>query len=217
MNTSNQEPRLRIGLGSRAITPALDTPLAGYYYPRLPAGVHDDLYAKAVALDNGTAQIILVTCDVLKLPPEVVRNARNRIQAETGIPPGNVLISATHSHTGPIVTPEYKQRLETWIAESVKAALDQRRGASLYVSSHAEPNLAHNRRYFMKDGTVETNPGFLNPNIVKPAGPIDPRVGVLFAGEAGGGPLVWVNYAIIRIPSAVIGSRQITHTISAKH
>ena len=40
-------PGLKIGVASATITPFLDTPLVGYYYPRMPDGVHDDLHAKA--------------------------------------------------------------------------------------------------------------------------------------------------------------------------
>jgi len=42
-----------------------------------------------------------------------------------------------------------------------------------------EDRLTFNRRYWMKDGTVRTNPGYKNPDIVRPAAPIDPDVGVM--------------------------------------
>src|SRR5207249_8860225 len=42
-------------------------------------------------------------------------------------------------------------------------------------------NLTFNRRYWMKNGKVAFNPGQLNPNIVRPAGPSDPDVGILLA------------------------------------
>ena len=45
-------------------------------------------------------------------------------------------------------------------------------------------DLAFNRRYFMRDGTVGWNPGKLNPNIVMPAGPTDPEVGILYCRAA---------------------------------
>jgi hypothetical protein len=60
-----------------------------------------------------------------------------------------------------------------------------------------EENLSFNRRYFMKDGTVGWNPGKLNTNIVKPAGPIDPEVGVLYVESIGKKPLAtYVNFAM---------------------
>src|SRR5690554_5997301 len=57
-------------------------------------------------------------------------------------------------------------------------------------------NIAFNRRYFMKDGSVKTNPGVLNPNIDKPAGPIDPDVLVMKIEDMDGNILgAVVNFA----------------------
>src|SRR5208283_3222578 len=49
-------PGLKIGVASATITPFLDVPLEGYYYPRMPDGVHDDLHAKALVIDDGHEQ-----------------------------------------------------------------------------------------------------------------------------------------------------------------
>ncbi|MHB8654835.1 MAG: hypothetical protein ACYDA9_13255 [Terriglobia bacterium] len=188
---------LKIGLADTVITPFLDIPLAGYYYPRMPVGVHDNLHAKTLVLDNGSTRVALVACDLVKVPPEAVEDARKRIQETLGIPPDHVLISADHSHTGPLANPAYTELLGHWIADSVETAAHRTVSASLFVGSAMEPKLAHNRRYLMKDGTVATNPGFLNPDIIKPVGPIDPRVAVLFAKGNDGHPLMtWVNYAM---------------------
>lgn len=188
---------MKIGAAQVVITPSLDTPLAGYYYPRMPAGVHDDLHAKALIFDDGIAPAALVTCDLVKLPREVVANARKQVQERVGIPPDRVLITAAHSHTGPVMTPDYARKLEGWIADAVEAALGRWVEASLYRASATEPSLPHNRRYLMKDGSVATNPGFLNPDVVKPMGPVNPRVAVLVAKSAEGRAFVtWVNYAL---------------------
>ncbi len=49
----------------------------------------------------------------------------------------------------------------------------------------------------MKDGTVGWNPGKLNPGILKPAGPIDPEVPVVYFESTSGKPLAtYVNYAV---------------------
>ena len=42
-----------------------------------------------------------------------------------------------------------------------------------------QKGISYNRRYFMKNGEVIFNPGPLNPDIVRPAGPIDSDVGIL--------------------------------------
>jgi neutral ceramidase len=188
---------LKIGLGRSAITPFLDVPMAGYYYPRSADGVHDDLYAKSVILDDGKNQIVVVACDLVDVPRDVVVQARERIARQLKIPADHVLISATHSHTGPVMVEEYCSQLSHWIADSVMTAHSRMKPASLYAAFEQEPSLPHYRRYLMKDGSVVTNPGFLNQNIVKPTGSIDPKVGLLYAVDASEQPLMsWVNYAM---------------------
>lgn len=188
---------LRVGVGVTVINPFLDVPLAGYYYPRLPVGIHDDLHAKALVFDNGHDQIVLVACDLVELPRAAVESARQRIQKSYGIPPDHILITATHSHTGPQMVPAYVQKLGHWIADSVEIAEHNKQPVRILEATEEEPSLPHNRRYLMKDRKVETNPGFLNPNIVKPVGPINPRLPILTAETPQGHRvLTWVNYSM---------------------
>src|SRR5260370_7610489 len=78
-------------------------PMAGYYSTRLLKGIDDDLHAKAIVIASGDQQAALVACDLIGLPPDVIEEARKLIQSATGIPGINVMISATHSHTGPLI------------------------------------------------------------------------------------------------------------------
>jgi hypothetical protein len=60
-----------------------------------------------------------------------------------------------------------------------------------------EESVSFNRRFFLRDGTVGWNPGKLNPNIVRPAGPIDPELPVLlFESDAGEPIATYVNFAL---------------------
>lgn len=193
----NGTQALKVGVGISVINPFLDTPLAGYYYPRMPLGVHDDLHAKALVFDNGSEQIVLVACDLVELPRAAVEDARRRIQKAFGIPPDHVLVTATHSHTGPQMVPQYIEMLGHWIADSVETAEHDKQSAELRETVEEEPSLPFNRRYLMKDGKVTTNPGFLNPDVVRPVGPIDPRLPVLTAETPQGRRIVtWVNYSM---------------------
>jgi hypothetical protein len=83
------------------ITPPLGTPLSGLFEYREATTVADDLTARALLLDDGTTRLALIVCDLIRLPDSVVATARERIAAHCGIPGDNVLISATHTHTGP--------------------------------------------------------------------------------------------------------------------
>ena len=188
---------LKIGVASGAITPFLDQPLAGYYYPRSADGVHDHLQAKALVIDDGGRQVVLVACDTIGVRRDVIEEVRARVQKQLGIPADHVLISATHCHTGPQLTAEYAKSLGRWIGDTILTAHGRKQPARLFVATEQEPSLPHCRRYWMKDGTVQTNPGFLNPNVVRPVGSPDPRVGVLFAeSEAGQALMTWVNYGM---------------------
>jgi hypothetical protein len=188
---------LNVGVAASPITPFLDDRLVGYFYERTADGVHDDLYAKSMVIDDGTTTIALVACDVVWMSKAVVADARARIQKRLGIPADHILISATHSHTGPELQGEFASLLARRISDSVVTAKGNAQPARLRVGRGEEASLPHHRRYLMKDGSTVTNPGFLNPNIVKPQGPIDPRVPVVVAENIHGKPLVtWVNYAM---------------------
>lgn len=105
------------------------------------------------------------------------------------------MISATHAHTGPVLAKRgareasqggeaglslrYSTELPKRIAESVRLAASRLQLARASVALGREEHLSFNRRYDMKDGTIGWNPGKLNPKIVRPAGPIDPEVGVV--------------------------------------
>jgi neutral ceramidase len=206
-------PELRLGVGAVKITPPAGAPMAGYYYNRAAVGVHDDLWAKTMVLELGTARAALVACDITSLPGPVIEEARRLIQEGTGLAPASVMISATHCHTGPVVltagsrynlTGEMKRIAERYvadlpakIAESVRLAAASLRPVRVSAGHGRETSLAFNRRYFMKDGTVKFNPGKLNPDIVRPAGPVDPDVPVILFETPDAKPVAnYVNFAM---------------------
>ena len=129
---------------------------------------------------------MLIACDTVSTTRRPVEETRAAISKRFGIPAANILISATHCHTGPVLTEEYEQMLGRRMIDAVVTASGRKRPARLFAAVEQEPSLPFYRRFFMRNGTVRTNPGFLNPDVVKPAGPIDPRVGVLYAEDAQG-------------------------------
>src|SRR5689334_3120865 len=94
---------LKVGSAAVVITPPIGTPLAGYYETRISEGVQDDLYAKAIVLECGGARAAMVSCDLISMPLTVAAEARRLIEKETGLKAEQVMISATHAHTGPIL------------------------------------------------------------------------------------------------------------------
>jgi hypothetical protein len=195
---------LLLGAAAVKITPSPGTPLAGYYNERGSQGVLDDIYAKATVLDDGKTEAAMVVCDLIGLPRAVVVEARRIVVEKTGIPATHVMISATHTHTAPVVvgdsalddmtsggsklSKDYARQLPKWIARAVEEAHGRRTPARISYASENEPKLSFIRRYWMKDGTVGWNPGVRNPNTIRPIGVIDPQVNVVYAETIGRQP-----------------------------
>lgn len=201
---------LQIGRAAVRITPPRGMPMAGYYRVRLNEGVHDDLYAKALVLEKDGAKAALVACDLVNAPRPFIEAARDLITKTTGVRGDHVLISATHTHTGPEmgsrlrgVDPatlqlarQYLDALPAKIAESVKLAEANLVPARVRAGIGRENSVSFIRRYLMKDGTVGWNPGKRNPNIVRPMGSIDPGVPVVYFDTPASKPLAtYVNFA----------------------
>lgn len=192
---------LQAGVAVVDITPPRGYRMAGYFNERFNTGTHDPLQAKAIFLREGDEQAALVFCDLVGIAREVSGRARELAAKKTGIPAANILIAATHSHTGPLYMgalrqyfhdqtvatkgedPHEKMDYPAVLAERLADAIDKARKSAQPVALAAgvarQEGLSFNRRFHMKDGPVRFNPGKLNPNIVRPAGPIDPDVGLL--------------------------------------
>jgi neutral ceramidase len=204
---------LRVGTAAVKITPVNGTPMAGYYSRRDSQGVLDDLYAKAIVLDDGKTKAAMVVCDLIGVPRGPVLEARRIVEAQTGIPADQVMISATHAHTGPVVlgdsahnavitggsrlSHDYVAQLPKWIAEAVVAANGRRTAARISYASEHDADVSFIRRFWMKDGTVAWNPGKRNPNVIRPIGDIDPQVNVAYAETLEQKPLLtYVNFPL---------------------
>jgi hypothetical protein len=204
---------LRAGAAAVVINPPEGTPMAGYYSARGAKDVLDDLHCKALVLQQGDMRVALVVCDLISLPRRTVTEARRLIETETGIPASHVMISATHTHTGPVVAREsarddldggssdlgrrYTLALPSLIARSVAEANKRVVPARLEAARAKEEHLSFNRRFLMRDQTVSWNPRKLHPDILRPAGPIDPDVEVLHFVTSPAKPVVtYVNFAM---------------------
>jgi len=194
---------LSVGAAEIDITPPVGSRMAGYFNERLATGVHDPLHAKAIVLRQGQKQIALVSCDLIGVSLGVTTNARARASERTAIPVTNIVICATHTHTGPLFEGplrnyfhevamgkysndprekvDYLPFLIERLVKVITAAQANLRPAEVQAGIMKQEGLAFNRRYWMKNGKVVFNPGQLNPDIVRPAGPSDSDVGILLA------------------------------------
>ncbi|PWU11782.1 MAG: hypothetical protein C5B50_22685 [Verrucomicrobia bacterium] len=198
---------LYAGAAEVDITPPIGFRMAGYFDERLATAVHDPLHAKALVLKQGGQEIALVVCDLVGVPLLVTTNARAQASQATGIPISHIVIAGTHSHTGPLFsdvrsgtlhdaavrkygedphqTIDYPQFLIPHLVKVIVAAHSKLQPAELFAGVTKQEGLTFNRRYWMKNGKVAFNPGQLNPNIVRPAGPTDTDVGVILLTRPG--------------------------------
>src|SRR5437867_4091852 len=101
LSSSARADELCVGVAVADITPPLGYRMSGYFSERLSSGTHDPLNAKAICFKQGEQRGVLVFCDLSGMSPDVTSQAREMASEKTGIPASNILISATHSHTGP--------------------------------------------------------------------------------------------------------------------
>ncbi len=184
--------QLRVGAARSNITPHLGCHIMGYFNDRLAEDIADELFAKTVVFDNGDTAIGVCVLDLIIAPQADLDLAKARASELTGIPPENLFISCTHTHFGPgTVDLSAVPREDAYMhfameraGDSFKRAQSRLRAAEVGHSSGLCPEETHNRRWVMKDGSVRMNPGYLNPDAVRPAGPSDPEVALLVARDA---------------------------------
>src|SRR5437667_1376017 len=96
------DSQLYAGAASIDITPPGSVFLAGYpHVRRYSSGVHDPLLSCALYLRSGDTQAMVIASDIIYLSKTSVARCRERISEQTGVPAGNILISVTHTHSGP--------------------------------------------------------------------------------------------------------------------
>jgi len=211
---------LRVGKAVVDITPVEGTPMQSPQRPpfeiKLSEPAHDPLQIKAVILEVDGRKAALVVCDLTSIPNRIIDAARRTIGETTDIDPTAVMISATHTHTAPQIRPryvtnadaearrkttEYVEQLPARIAEAIQRANQDLVVAEASAAFGYEDAISFNRRFQMRDGTIETNPGKTDPmllgKIIRPDGPIDPQVGVVTFHKINGDPLAtFVNFCI---------------------
>lgn len=211
---------LRVGRAAVDITPEIGTPMLTPQRPpfaiKLATEAHDPIHAKAIAFECNGERAAIVSCDLTSIPLHIIQKAREEVGKIAKTPPENVMISATHTHTVPQIRPrflgnadpdarkkglEYIAALPGKIAEAVHLAENDLQPVEISAGSAIEDSVSFNRRYYLRDGSVLTNP-FKNEDekltqVLRPAGPIDPELSVIsFKGEDGKLLGLLLNFAL---------------------
>jgi len=179
---------LEVGLARVCVTPPMGTKLIGQPEQLEADGKYTDLFARAFYLESVGNRLLVISCDLLFLPKDVTDYLRKAVSAETSIPFKNILIHTTHTHAGPAVTGLFgennidqrvSKEIYKGIISSATAAYRSRQRGFIGLGRSYRYDLAFNRRYVMKDGSVELHPHKDDPNISEPEGPSDPEVNVI--------------------------------------
>jgi len=171
--------RLLAGVSKGVISPRVGAKLIGYFDRHEGSiGIHDDLNARALVLNDGTTTIALCSVEMLWLWSNIVSAIRQSVAARCAIKPENVLIFCTHTHAGPAphVTADWDRPLVDLIADIIVAAFHAQQPARLGFGFGQLIGYNINRRWLNR--------------------PADPSVAVMRVDTADGKPLaVLGNYA----------------------
>ncbi len=190
----SSKSNLRAAVARRIISPPKGIFLIGYGdRSKGNAGVHDDLTATALVLDDGRTRLAIVALDMLAINEFIADRVRTRLA------PVEVLLCCSHTHSGPIAYADEKSpppsrqfinMLVDRVVEAVEAAQASLAPARLEYSC-GEANVGINRREKMADGHMEIGRN--------PAGPRDRSLQVLSVLSAKDGKetrlATLVNYA----------------------
>ena len=150
---------------------------------------------------DGDTAAALVVCDLIGIATDLSREVRKQASEKTGIPAANIVVSATHSHTAPDymkelylslgrekqepLRAEYIKKLIAGPVEAIVRAYEDASSVSLQTGSIEQlTEVAFNRRFVMRDGSVRTWQNYRNPQVVRAAGPIDPSIELLMIAGA---------------------------------
>jgi hypothetical protein len=197
---SGVKSTLKIGIAELNYNPEVGLDLVGNYRgdDYASRGVHDSLFAKAlVASDGNGNKVAILSVDICTFTREPVEFMRSYIASKTDIKAENVMIMATHTHSGPpsdLDAPKAKEYL-TRAADAVLLANAQLKPTVISAGRSEESRISHNRRLKCKDGSTHMcwekfEPGY----VIEPWGTIDPEVITLSFEQEGKETGVLVNF-----------------------
>lgn len=174
------------------------------------------LHAKALVLDDGKTRLAMVVVDVCMMPRELIDRAKEAASKKTGIAVNRMMVSATHTHSAPAAMAclgsdaqaDFVELLVRRIPEAIEKAVAGLQPAKVGWAVEEDWEHTHTRRWMYKPDKMLTDPfgvvsvranmhpGYENPNVISPSGPVDPALSVLGVTTADGKPLAMLaNYS----------------------
>ncbi len=209
------KPTLRAGAAAVDITPTqFPMNMPGGFSANMAEGAHDSFHSRALVLDNGETTLAMVVVDNLGAGPDVLNEAKALAAAKTGMSVDKMLISSTHTHSGPSLNTRseaaaaYYKKFVEGVAGSIVQAHAALKPAAIGAAAHPLPDEVFNRRWYLKPGkmplnpfgridAVKMNPGTSTDVIDRPAGPTDPDITILSVQDLKRKPIaLFANYSL---------------------
>ena len=215
----------KAGFARTDITPPLGVYMPGYYQARHAKSILDPLSINCVAFNDGSKTAFIVQVDTEGISDWTADQMRDAIVKATGVDRDAIMVHASHTHDGGNLAAKIEQGstagtktdpltalyIQMSVSRAADAAAEAKRDlkpAKLSYQRSVAKRISFGRRYLMKSGKVQTNPGTNNPDIVKPAGiPPDESVQVLRIDREGGKPICMINF---QTHPDVVGGETIT-------
>lgn len=211
---------MKIAHYEQIITPEVGEPVAGYGVNDVTVRIHDDLKLSVLLLDDGVNKGAILGYDLLGLDAPFIRKIRSDAAALLGCPDSSVILSCTHTHSGPHARSlkrrqanrEYVEKLFAWSKEAVQKAMGSWTDADCYFYS-CQCDVNYNRRYVDGSNRCKFLP---HHRSLEPIGTefADKELGMLIFTQAGNHqPLgVLLNYAAHPLASHApgLGGHQIS-------
>ena len=163
--------------GAAAADVSPTTPQFLYGYPhvkRISTGVHDPLLSSALYLYDGQTPLLLVSSDVIFISKESAARTRRQIERVTGVPADHIMVTATHTHSGPITADMISNEADATIPK-----MDREYVLHLEKGIVEAATRAHRQARPAEAGLAVADGSCVGGNRHDPAGSSNPRVPVL--------------------------------------
>ena len=149
--TQPQEVGLQAGFGRADVSPLTPAPMGGYgdSDTHLSSHIMDETYATCVALKQGDETFLIFTVDAISCQDAIANRLRDSIKSELGIPQSNVIIGATHTHSGA----DWNGATSSGCVKAAKDAIADLAPATMEAATTELENMNFVRHYLMNDGT----------------------------------------------------------------
>jgi hypothetical protein len=166
----------------------------------------DKLYAQAIVICDGNEKVAFLSVDAVYVLKKSNDKIKKYITENSDIKHENIIICATHAHTGGPVDDDlankdkddlYLEFMAAAAADTVILADKRLEDGSLTYAFGQVENISYVRNFIMKNGDIRSNPGYQNPDILKPFSEIDSDLSILYFKDENKNPKgALINFAL---------------------